>query len=188
MIATELPVEQLHVAMGWRSLSHDDDRRYALAIANQVLGGSPSSRLFQSIREEQSLAYTVFSQSSGYADSGSATIYAATSAQRGDELLGALRAEIDKLVTDGVTQRELDLARTGLEGAVVLGLEGSGARMTRLATNEALRGQVLPIDAFLERLAALTVDEVNRVVGDVYGGPAVTSLVGTGTALEAIAG
>ena len=60
--------------------------------------------------------------------------------------------------------------------------------MTRLATNEALRGQVLPIDAFLERLAALTVDEVNRVVGDVYGGPAVTSLVGTGTALEAIAG
>lgn len=188
MIATELPVEQLHVAMGWRSLSHDDDRRYALAIANQVLGGSPSSRLFQSIREERSLAYTVFSQSSGYADSGSATIYAATSAQRGDELLGALRAEIDKLVTDGVTQRELDLARTGLEGAVVLGLEGSGARMTRLATNEALRGQVLPIDTFLERLAALTVDEVNRVIGDVYGGPAVTSLVGTGTALEAIAG
>ena len=63
VIATPLPVEQMHVAMGWRSLSHDDDRRYALAIANQVLGGSPSSRLFQSIREDQSLAYTVFSLS-----------------------------------------------------------------------------------------------------------------------------
>ena len=182
-IATALPVEQLHVAMGWRSLSHDDDRRYALAIANQVLGGSPSSRLFQSIREDQALAYTVFSQTSGYADSGSATIYAATSAQRGEDLIGALRSEIDKLVTDGVTQRELDLARTGLEGAVVLGLEGSGARMTRLATNEALRGQVLPIDEFLERIAAITVADVNEVIASVFGGPVVTSLVGPEAAL-----
>lgn len=187
VIATALPVEQMHVAMGWRCLSHDDDRRYALSIANQVLGGSPSSRLFQSIREDQSLAYTVFSQTSGYADSGSATIYAATSVQRGDELIKALGSEIDKLVTDGVTQHELDLARTGLEGAVVLGLEGSGARMTRLATNEALRGQVLPIDEFLERIAAITVDDVNQVIADIYGGPSITSLVGPDAALQALA-
>lgn len=183
VVKTALPVEQVHVAMGWRCISHDDDRRYALAIANQVLGGSPSSRLFQSIREDQALAYSVFSQTSGYADSGSATIYAATSAQRGEELIGALSDEIDKLVTDGVTQRELDLARTGLEGAVVLGLEGSGSRMSRLATNEALRGQVLSIDEFLERLSALTIDEVNQVIADVYGGPAITSLVGPEAAL-----
>lgn len=185
-VATALPVEQLHVAMGWRSLGHDDDRRYALAIANQVLGGSPSSRLFQSIREDQSLAYTVFSATSGYADSGSATVYAATSIQRGEELLTALTTEIDKLVHDGVSQRELDLARTGLEGAVVLGLEGSGSRMSRLATNEALRGQVLPIDDFLERLAAITADDVNEVVAHVFGGPAVTSLVGPQQGLQTL--
>ena len=185
-IATALPVEQLHVAMGWRCIGHDDPRRYALAVANQILGGSPSSRLFQSIREDQALAYSVFSQTSGYADTGSATVYAATSAQRGDELLAALNTEIDKIVQDGVTQRELDLARTGFEGAVVLGLEGSGARMSRLATNEALRGRTLPIDDFLEQLAATTVDDVNDVIASVFGGPAVTSLVGPEQALEAL--
>ncbi|MFT7475054.1 MAG: putative Zn-dependent peptidase, partial [Verrucomicrobiales bacterium] len=73
VITTELPVEQLHVALGWRGLPHGDPRRYALAMANQILGGSPSSRLFQSIREDQALAYTVFSQTSGYSDAGSAS-------------------------------------------------------------------------------------------------------------------
>ena len=85
-----------------------------------------------------------------------------------------------------MTQRELDLARTGLEGAVVLGLEGSGARMTRLATNEALRGQVLPIDEFLERIAAITVADVNEVIASVFGGSVVTSLVGPEAALGTV--
>lgn len=184
IVATALPVEQLHVAVGWRSFGHNDPRRYALAIANQVLGGSPSSRLFQSIREEQALAYTVFSQTSTYSDAGSATIYAATSAQRGEELLAALSAEIDELVSTGVTARELDLARTGLEGSIVLGLEDSGSRMSRIATSEALRGRILPIGDFLERLAAVTVDDVNSVIADIYGGPAVTSVVGPKAALD----
>ena len=186
VVATALPVEQLHVAMGWRCLAHNDPRRYALTIANQILGGSPSSRLFQSIREEQALAYTVFSQTSGYSDSGSASIYAATSAQRGSELLKALTAEVDQLVTAGVTARELDLARTGLEGSVVLGLEDSGSRMSRIATGEALRGRIIAIDDFLERLNAVTVDDVNSVIADVYGGPAITSLVGPEAALEGL--
>ena len=134
-VGTELPVEQLHAAIGWQSLSHDDPRRYALAIANQILGGSPSSRLFQSIREEQALAYTVYSSTSGYADTGSASVYAATSTDRGADLLTALDAEIAALVADGVTQRELDLARSGFEGSVILGLEDSGSRMSRIHTS-----------------------------------------------------
>ena len=115
VVATELPVEQLHVALGWRSLPLGDPRRYALAVANQILGGSPSSRLFQSIREEQSLAYTVFSSTSGYADVGSASVYAATSTQRGPELLTALHEEMRSLIDSGVTEHELSLAKTGFE-------------------------------------------------------------------------
>ncbi len=184
-VGTELPVEQIHAAIGWRSLSHDDPRRYALAIANQILGGSPSSRLFQSIREEQALAYTVYSSTSGYADTGSASVYAATSIDRGAELLGALDAEIDGLLNDGVTQRELDLARSGFEGSVILGLEDSGSRMSRIATGMALRNTVLPIDDFLAALAEVTVDDVNAVIRAVYGAPATVSLVGPGRGLAA---
>ena len=180
----ELPVEQLHVAVGWRSLPHGDERRYALAMANQILGGSPSSRLFQSIREEQSLAYTVFSSTSGYADAGSATVYAATSTQRGPELLAALKTEMMSLVDDGVTAHELELARTGFEGSVILGLEDSGSRMSRMATSEALRGHIVSIDRFLERLAAVTIEDVNDVIRDVYGTAAITSLVGPADALS----
>jgi predicted Zn-dependent peptidase len=183
IVGTELPVEQLHVALGWRGLSHDDPRRYAMAIANQILGGSPSSRLFQSIREDQSLAYTVFSSTSGYADVGSASVYAATSTQRGPELLAALTDEMAALVEAGVTEHELELARTGFEGSVILGLEDSGSRMSRIATSEALRGNIVPIDIFLERLNAVSIDDVNSVISDVYGGGVITSLVGPAEAL-----
>lgn len=183
VVATELPVEQLHVALGWRSLPLGDPRRYALAVANQILGGSPSSRLFQSIREEQSLAYTVFSSTSGYADVGSASVYAATSTQRGPELLTALHEEMRSLIDSGVTEHELSLAKTGFEGSVILGLEDSGSRMSRMATGEALRGDITPIDEFLKRLQAVTLDDVNTVIRDVYGSPVVTSLVGPADAL-----
>ena len=183
VVVTELPVEQVHVALGWRCLGHGDPRRYALAMANQILGGSPSSRLFQSIREEQALAYTVFSQTSGYADTGSASIYAATSAQRGSELLAALQLEMARFVGDGITPHELQLARTGLEGSVILGLEDSGSRMSRMATSEAMRRNIVPIDEFLERLAAVTVEDVNKVIVDVFGTPSITSLVGSTEAL-----
>ncbi len=183
LVGTELPVEQLHVALGWRGLPHGDPRRYAMAVANQILGGSPSSRLFQGIREEQGLAYTVFSSTSGYADSGSASVYAATSTQRGPDLLDALSEEMAKLVSNGVTKHELELAKTGFEGSVILGLEDSGSRMSRMATGEALRGNITPIDVFLERLENVSLDDVNSVINDIYGSPAVTSLVGPADSL-----
>ena len=184
-IQTELPVEQLHVAMAWRGLPNGHPDRYAYAIANQVLGGSPSSRLFQSIREDQALAYTVYSSTSGYSDAGSALVYGATSAARGPALISGLQREIDTLVANGVTARELESAKTGFEGAIVLGLEDSGARMNRIANGIAMRNFVVPIEQFLSELAAVTVDDVNRVIAEIYGGPSVISLVGPQTALDA---
>lgn len=186
VIGSELPVEQLHVALGWRSLSHTAERRYELALANQILGSSPSSRLFQNIREEQALAYTVFSQTAGYADTGSASVYAATSVARGRELLAGLTNTVRTFVEEGITQDELDRVRTGLEGSMVLGLEDSGSRMTRMATGFALRGEVTPIDTFLERLRAVTVDQVNAVIGDVYGPEPVVSIAGPAEGISAL--
>lgn len=186
MVGSVLPVEQLHVALGWRSLTHTADRRYELALANQILGSSPSSRLFQSIREERALAYTVFSQTAGYADTGSASVYAATSVGRGPELLAGLTETVQQFVDDGITAEELDRVRTGLEGAMVLGLEDSGSRMTRMATGFALRGEVTPIDTFLERLRAVTVDGINSVIKDVYGAAPVVSIAGPAVGIAAL--
>lgn len=186
MVGTERPVEQLHVALGWRSLTHRADKRYELALANQILGGSPSSRLFQSIREDRALAYTVFSQTSGYVDAGSASLYAATSVARGPELLQGLTETMSEFVERGVTAAELDRARTGLEGAMVLGLEDSGSRMTRMATGVALRGEVTPIDAFLDRLGSVTVDGINEVVAEVYGTQPVVSVAGPAAGIASL--
>ena len=186
MIGTERPVEQLHVALGWRSLAHGADQRYELALANQILGGSPSSRLFQNIREDQALAYTVFSQTSGYVDAGSASLYAATSVARGPELLRGLTNTMAEFVDGGITEGELDRARTGLEGAMVLGLEDSGSRMTRMATGVALRGEVTPIDTFLERLRSVTVDGINDVIAEVYGAPPVVSVAGPANGISSL--
>ena len=184
IVRTERPVEQLHVALGWRGLTHRDPQRYELAIANQILGGSPSSRLFQSIREERALAYTVFSQTSGYVDAGSASLYAATSANRGADLLHGLDEAIAAWVDEGITELELERARSGFTGALILGLEDSGSRMTRMATGLALRGEVTPIDQFLERLHAVTADGVNSVIAKVYGAEPVTSLAGPAPGLS----
>ena len=173
-----LPVEQMHVALGWRSLPHGDPDRFALALANTVLGGSPSSRLFQQIREEQGLAYTVFSSTSSYADTGTATVYAATSARRGAELLPSLRDEIDRAVSGGMTADEIDMARDGFKGSVVLGLEDSSSRMSRLATGHALRGRVTPLEEFFENLDAVTLEDVSRVLDRVFGTEPTVSIVG----------
>ncbi len=186
MVGTERPVEQLHVALGWRSITHGADQRYELALANQILGGSPSSRLFQSIREDRALAYTVFSQTSGYVDSGSASLYAATSVARGPELLQGLTETMTDFVEHGITAGELDRARTGLEGAMVLGLEDSGSRMTRMATGVALRGEVTPIDTFLERLRSVSVEGVNQVITDVYGSLPVVSVAGPAAGIASL--
>ncbi|NNE72835.1 MAG: insulinase family protein [Acidimicrobiales bacterium] len=177
-VLIERPTEQTHVALGWPSLGHGDDDRFALAIANQVIGGGLSSRLFQEVREKRGLAYSVFSNQTGYRESGSFTVYAATAAERANELLAVLDHEIDDLIERGVTGDELALARAGFEGATLLGLEDSSSRMARLGTALTLRGYVPTIESFLDSLRAVTVDDVHRVITRVFSGPRVMSAVG----------
>ncbi len=126
------PTEQAHVAMAWRGLHHTDPDRYALMVANQVLGGGMSSRLFQEVREERGLAYTVFSSPSSYSDTGAFTLYAGTAPARLGELLEVIDAVIDHALAEGITDDEHQVARGYLEGATLLGLEDSGSRMARL--------------------------------------------------------
>jgi predicted Zn-dependent peptidase len=170
--------EQVHVVLGWRGLPLDHDDRYALHVADQVLGGGSSSRLFQAIREERGLAYSVYSWVSSYSDAGLLGVYAGTSPGRSPQLIDALESEIDAVLTDGVTADEVRVAVGYLTGATELGLEDSGSRMTRLGRMLLSTGQVVSIDEQLERLHAVTVDDVDRVLQAVLRSPRSVAAVG----------
>lgn len=171
-------IEQAHVELGWRGIDHDDSDRYALSVLNQVIGGGMSSRLFQQVREERGLCYTVYSWASTSQDAGSAGIYAATNPSRLRELLGVLDDEIAKLLAGGVTEAELTLAQGCLDGSMVLGLESSEARMERLGWALSHRDEVVPIDEELARIQAVTVDDCARVAERVFGGPRTLAVIG----------
>jgi predicted Zn-dependent peptidase len=170
--------EQAHVAMGWRGVDHDDDDRYALTVANQILGGGMSSRLFQEVREERGLCYSVYSWASTYADSGCAGVYAGTAPGRVGELLAVIDDEIAKIAASGVTESELTVAKGFIEGSLVLGLEDSGSRMARLGRSLMARDEVVPVDEQLAHIRAVTGDDVARVAADVFGGQRTLAVIG----------
>ena len=172
------PTEQAHVAMAWRGLHHTDPDRYALMVANQVLGGGMSSRLFQEVREERGLAYTVFSSPSSYSDAGAFTLYAGTAPARLGELLEVIDAVIDQALAEGITEAEHQVARGYLEGATLLGLEDSGSRMARLGSSLTSRGLITAVDENLARMRAVTRDDVARVLQRVLAASSVLSVVG----------
>ncbi|HEX5366336.1 MAG TPA: pitrilysin family protein [Acidimicrobiales bacterium] len=170
--------EQVHVAMGWRGVDHFDDDRYALSVANQVLGGGMASRLFQQVREQRGLCYSVYSWTSTYGDAGDAGIYAGTAPSRVGELLEVVDAEVAALVASGVTEAELDVAKGFIEGSMVLGLEDSGARMARLGRELTARGEVVPLADQLARIRAVTAEDVAAVVARVFDGSRSLAVVG----------
>ena len=172
------PTEQVHLAMGWRAVDHFDDDRYALSVANQILGGGMSSRLFQQVREERGLCYSVYSWASTYYDAGSAGVYAGTAPTRVAELLSVIDDEVAKLVASGVTEGELAVAKGYIEGSLVLGLEDSGSRMARIGRSLMARDQVVPVDEQIARIRAVTADDVAAVAARVYDSPRALAVVG----------
>ena len=175
------PTEATHVAWGWRGLQRDDPRRYALALGIHVLGGGLSSRLFQTVREDRGLAYNVFSSMAGYEDAGLVSVYAGTAPERTGELRKVVSDQVADVASHGITAAELVIARDGFEGSILLGLEDSGSRMSRLGMSQSLLGRVVPLDEYVETLRAVTLDEVNAVLAEVLSPEPVVAIVGSGT-------
>lgn len=178
LTVVERPTEQVHIAMGWRGVPAGDDDRFALYAANHVLGGGMSSRLFQEIREERGLAYTVYSAPSGYVDTGSLVLYTATAPARVAELLDVIDDVVVGLLEHGVTDAEHAVALGYLEGSLLLGLEDSASRMMRLGAAEITRGEVPTVEEHVARIRAVTADDVHRVVRQVLDGPRAVAVVG----------
>jgi predicted Zn-dependent peptidase len=178
LVVVDRPTEQSHVAVGWRALPAGDDDRYALWVANHVLGGGMSSRLFQEIREERGLAYTVFSSPSSYSDAGALVVYSGTAPARLGELLAVIDAVVEGLVAGGIDEEEHRVALGYLEGSMLLGLEDSGSRMGRLGTGLATRDEVVSVDEHVRRIRAVTRDDVARVLHRIIDGPRAVAAVG----------
>jgi len=173
--------EQVHLAIGGRSLRRDHPDREALDVVNHTFGGGLASRLFDEIRERRGLAYSVYSATSAYVDAGAWSVYAGTLPEHAREVHGLVLREVDKLATDGITDDELAVAIGYLTGAYELGLEDTGARMSRLGGMLATLGKVWSVDEQLARWEAVTLDDVHRVIADVYGAVApITVAVGPG--------
>lgn len=170
--------EQAHVMLGLRALDRDDEDRYALDVANHALGGGLSSRLFQDVRERRGLAYNVFSYRSGFDGTGALALYAGTSPKNARAVVELFGEHLDRLETDGVSERELEVAKGHVRGSIVLGLEDSGARMARIGRSSLVHGRVLDIDDVVARIDAVTVDDARRVVSKLAGQPRALAVIG----------
>ena len=138
--------EQAHLVFGMPAISRSDERRWALSIADHVLGGGMSSRLFREIREKRGLAYAVHSFRIPYGDAGAAAVYVGTTPTQTAEVLKLVRSEFDRLMADGLTDAELDRSKGNVKGSLALSLEDSSNRMTRLGRDELTAMEHAPDD------------------------------------------
>jgi predicted Zn-dependent peptidase len=170
--------EQANLVLGTSGLRRDDPRRFALSVLSGALGGGMSSRLFQTVREERGLAYSVYSYTDSYADAGLFGVYAGCAPGKVREVLDLVRAGLAEVAEHGVTDEEVRRSSGGLRGAMVLGLEDTGSRMSRLGKSELVHGEVLTPDEVLERLRAVTPDDVREVAREVLTRPLSLAVLG----------
>ena len=161
-------IEQAHVALGFPGYRTDCPEQYALFVLNNALGGSMSSRLFQRIREDMGLAYSVYSYPSSYADTGYFTLYAGTGEKQAKKVTELMLEEIEKLKASGITKDEFDRAKEQLKGNYMLGQESTSARSNAIGKSYLAHGKVYTEDEILKRIEAVSMEDVARAAGDVF--------------------
>ncbi|WP_054635337.1 pitrilysin family protein [Thalassobacillus sp. C254] len=167
-MAREKETEQAHLCLGYPGVPAGDESIYALALLNNVLGGSMSSRLFQEIREKRGLAYSVFSYHSSFQDNGMLTIYGGTAPDHLDELFDATVNCIKDLRKKGLTKKELTNGKEQLKGNLMLSLESSNSRMSRNGKNELLLGYHRSLDEVIQQINKVTEEDVLKVASEVF--------------------
>jgi predicted Zn-dependent peptidase len=170
--------EQANLVLGMHGLSRHDPRRFAVGVLSAALGGGMSSRLFQRIREERGLAYSVYSFANGYADTGQFGVYAGSQPGKADEVLGLMLAEFDAVAAGDLTVAEIERGKGQMRGGIVLGLEDSGSRMTRIGKSELTYGDIMGLDELLAHIDAVTPDSVAEVAAELLSRPRCLTVVG----------
>ncbi|HTN24171.1 MAG TPA: pitrilysin family protein [Solirubrobacteraceae bacterium] len=172
--------EQYHLTIGGPGLARDDERRFALRVLDNILGGTSSSRLFQEVREDRGLAYNVFSFQSLYAHSGQIGLYLGTRPDNVAPALQVVADELERLRSGGVTADELERSKENVKGRIVLSLESTAARMNRLGAAVLNDMPLLTVDEVVARLDAVSVADVAELTAELLG-PERLSAAGVGT-------
>jgi predicted Zn-dependent peptidase len=172
-------LEQVHVCLGVPSLALADRRRFAVSILNIVAGGGMSSRLFQNVRERQGLAYSIFSELNAYRDTGLLSVYAGTSLQNTEKVIGLVLEEFRRLKNEPLPADELRRAKDHLKGATLLALEGSGARMNNLARYHIYFDRHFTAPELIALLESVTAEDVQQIAREFFqSGQVAASVVG----------
>ena len=175
---TTRPFEQVNLVLGMRGMTRSDQRRYTLGVLNAAFGGGSSSRLFQEVRERRGLAYSVYSFATSYSDAGMVGVAVGSLPSKSTEVLEVVRSELSRMVESGLTAEELDRGRGQMRGGLVLSLEDTGSRMTRLGEVELFQERLLSLDEVLARLDEVSLTDVHELATDLFNRPETLAVVG----------
>src|SRR6202043_3995073 len=167
-IESKRDLEQVHVCIGVPSVPLADERRFAVAVMNNLLGGGMSSRLFQNIREKQGLAYAVFSELTPYSDAGILSVYAGTAKETVGQVVDMTIAEFRSMKESPVSEEELLRAKNHLKGSLMLSLESTSSRMSNPPRQELYFGRFSTLDEILAAIEAVTRDQLQTLANQFF--------------------
>jgi len=160
--------EQYHLCLGAPGLARADERRFVLRVLDTLLGGSSSSRLFQEVREKRGLAYSVYSYTAQYVDSGQVAVYVGTRPDRVGEAMDVIGSELRKLQDSAISEEELLRAKENVKGRTVLAMESTLARMNRLGSSVLMGVPLLSLDEIVAAIDVVTLDDVTALARELF--------------------
>ena len=159
-LAKEKDTEQMHLCLGFEGTPYGGEDIYPQAVLNNLLGGAMSSRLFQRIREELGMAYSIYTYPNSYKGCGTFAVYAGVSPKNGEKVLAEIRAEMKKLLEEGITKKEFDASKQQLRSGYLLGLESPGTRMQAMGRGLLLLGKSVTPEETISRIEKVTMEHV----------------------------
>ncbi len=156
--------EQVHILVGYPSINFRDPHRFEATVVNTLLGGGMTSRLYQQVREERGLVYSIFSQLTTFADVGMELIYAGTEAKHAPTVIEIILRELKRLKKNGIKKADLDLFKTQVKGSILLGADDVESRMNSLAVNEMMFGRYRSVDEVVRDVEKVTLESVHDYI------------------------
>jgi predicted Zn-dependent peptidase len=164
----EKDTEQVHICIGFNGISHGKDDIYTLLAVNNIFGGGMSSRLFQKIREEKGLVYSIYSYPASYKDNGLFSIYAGMNPEYMERVIELVVAEIKEIKKNGISKEDLEKSKEQLKGNYILGLESTSSRMNSIGKSELMLGRIYSPDEVLKKIDDISLDNASRIIEQIF--------------------
>lgn len=164
----EKDTEQVHICIGFNGIEQGNDKLYAVMAMNNILGGGMSSLLFQKIREEKGLVYSIYSYPSSYKNAGMFTVYAGMNPEHLENVISLVTAEVKKFIKNGIGKDELQKSKEQLKGNYILGLESTSSRMNSIGKSELLLGVIHTPEEILQKIDKVSMETVDEVMKYIF--------------------